>query len=308
MTRLPDGAKSARRDSRIDEVPSLLFATTILAARIERAECGLLSEAAQAVARLRPGADVVVKPVAGGVATYAGEGSPLNKVAGLGFEGPVTEAELDEVERIFAARGVPVQAELCALADPAVGVTLTARGYSLVGFENVLGRGLGRGLARESLSPNRASPGIDITVSGDRDFATWVDTVVEGFAHPDQQGVPSHESFPREALEQVMSDMAHAEGFVRYLAIREGKPAGGAGMRIGEGIAQLCGASTRPEHRRRGVQTALLARRLADAARAGCDMAVVTTQPGSKSQENVQRRGFELLYARAILVRAPAPS
>jgi hypothetical protein len=51
------------------------------------------------------------------------------------------------------------------------------------------------------------------------------------------------------------------------------------------------------------VQTALLAKRLADAARAGCDVAVVTTQPGSKSQQNVQRRGFHLLYTRAILVK-----
>jgi len=48
---------------------------------------------------------------------------------------------------------------------------------------------------------------------------------------------------------------------------------------------------------------ALTARRLADAQRAGCDLAVVTTSPGSKSQENAQRHGFELLYARAILVR-----
>jgi hypothetical protein len=46
-----------------------------------------------------------------------------------------------------------------------------------------------------------------------------------------------------------------------------------------------------------------LARRLADGASAGCDVAVVTTQPGSKSQENVQKKGFELLYARAVLVR-----
>ncbi len=30
---------------------------------------------------------------------------------------------------------------------------------------------------------------------------------------------------------------------------------------------------------------------------------VVTTQPGSKLQENAQRRGFALLYSRAILVR-----
>jgi hypothetical protein len=40
-----------------------------------------------------------------------------------------------------------------------------------------------------------------------------------------------------------------------------------------------------------------------DFAAAGCDVAVVTTQPGSKSQQNVQRRGFDLLYARAVLVK-----
>ena len=49
--------------------------------------------------------------------------------------------------------------------------------------------------------------------------------------------------------------------------------------------------------------TALLTARLAHAAAAGCDIAVVTTQPGSKSQENMQRHGFDLLYTRAILVK-----
>ncbi|HEU4420820.1 MAG TPA: GNAT family N-acetyltransferase, partial [Planctomycetota bacterium] len=57
--------------------------------------------------------------------------------------------------------------------------------------------------------------------------------------------------------------------------------------------------------RRRGIQAALLRARLADAARAGCDVAVITTQPGSKSQANAQRQGFSLLYARAILVKPP---
>jgi len=55
----------------------------------------------------------------------------------------------------------------------------------------------------------------------------------------------------------------------------------------------------------RGVQSALLGTRLEVAAAAGCDVAVVTTQPGSKSQENAQRQGFELLYTRTILVRTP---
>ena len=72
---------------------------------------------------------------------------------------------------------------------------------------------------------------------------------------------------------------------------------------IADGIAQLTGAATAPAHRRRGVQTALLSARLAVAAAAGCDLAVVTTQPASKSQQNAQRRGFALLYTRAILVK-----
>ena len=63
------------------------------------------------------------------------------------------------------------------------------------------------------------------------------------------------------------------------------------------------GAATAPAHRRRGIQTALLAARLADAAAAGCDVAAIVTQPGSKSQQNAQRQGFDLLYTRAVLVR-----
>ncbi len=127
--------------------------------------------------------------------------------------------------------------------------------------------------------------------------------MVTGFASPDEQGVPSDESFPRELVERVMGDMASAEGFSRFLARRDGAPAGGASLRLSEGVAHLCGAATLPAHRRRGVQSALLAARLFVAAEAGCDVAVVITQPGSKSQENVERQGFHLLYARAILLR-----
>ena len=90
---------------------------------------------------------------------------------------------------------------------------------------------------------------------------------------------------------------------VSDVLVRDGVIVGGATMRISEGVAQLTGAATVPAHRRRGVQTALLSARLADAAAAGGDIAVVTTQPGSKSQQNVQRRGFDLLYTRAVLVK-----
>ena len=104
-------------------------------------------------------------------------------------------------------------------------------------------------------------------------------------------------------VERSVEDMCAVSGFERYMAWRDGAIAGGASFRSFAGVAQLCGSATLPAHRRRGVQSGLLRYRLAEAARRGCDVAVVTTQPGSKSQENVERAGFSLLYVRAVLKR-----
>ncbi|HKJ01973.1 MAG TPA: GNAT family N-acetyltransferase [Longimicrobiales bacterium] len=281
----------------------MLFASTDLATRIEAAECELLSASARAVDGAAHGVEVVVVPFAGGLAIWAGQGSPLNKVAGLGFAGPVDEAALQEVETIYEARGTPVQVELSALAEPSIGRTLTRRGYDLVGFENVLGTRL------VATDPgHRFGEGGDVVVApaAAEDFEAWLDVVVRGFSTPDEHGVPAHESFGEEGLKEVVRHMSRAQGMVRYLARREGALAGGASMRLGRHVAHLCGASTLPAHRRRGVQRALLGRRLADAQAAKCEVAVVTTLPGSTSQKNVQALGFQLLYTRAILVRAPA--
>jgi ribosomal protein S18 acetylase RimI-like enzyme len=76
-------------------------------------------------------------------------------------------------------------------------------------------------------------------------------------------------------------------------------------MHLAGGIAQLTGAGTAPAFRRRGIQNALLSTRLADATTAGCDLAVITVQPGSTSHQNAQRRGFDLLYTRAVLALPP---
>ena len=69
------------------------------------------------------------------------------------------------------------------------------------------------------------------------------------------------------------------------------------------GVYQLCGAATLPAFRRRGVQSALLSARLAEARAANCDLTVVTVEPGSRSQANVQRRGFVPLYSRLVMAR-----
>ena len=273
-----------------------IFCGTELAARIERLEADLIGEANEA-SRLRRGDDPgFAIRIAGGVASFAENGSPFNKVAGLGFAGAPSAAALDEIERAFAARGSPVQVELSNLADPAIGALLTERGYRLVSFENVLGLAVADD--RASATPR----GIEVRLSSEGEYAAWLDVVFEGFAHPDGQGVPSHEDFPRDVIERAERDFS-AAGVVRYVARCEGVVAGGASFRIAEGVGQLLGAATAPAYRRRGIHTALLSARLADAAAGGCDIAVVTTQPGSKSQENMQRRGFDLLYTRAVLVK-----
>jgi GNAT superfamily N-acetyltransferase len=276
-----------------------LFCDTALAGRIERVEVQLIARASEAAGRRRADGASFVIPIAGGVASFAEEDSPFNKVAGLGFGGTPGPAALDQIERAFAARGAPVQIELANLADPAIATLMTGRGYWLVSFENVLGLAL-------TGEPGRVTPaGIEVRPSGDDELETWLEVVVDADLHPDTQGVPSHEEFPRDVLIEAERDLVTAAGVVRYAAWRDGVIAGGASFHTAEGIAQFTGAATAPAHRRRGVQTALLSARLADAAAAGCDIAVVTTQPGSKSQQNVQRRGFDLLYTRAVLVKQP---
>ncbi len=274
-----------------------MFAGIETAARIERAECRLLMDGAAGIAALHPDLRPFTAMVAGGVAAHCAPHSPLNKLAGLGFDGLPDEEAMAAIEDAFATRGADLNVEVATLADPGLAPWLTGRGYRLVGFEAVLGC---------PLAPHDPpSPPDDVRIerSGREQLDTWIDLIADGFAAPEGQGVASHESFPREILETSIRGLAAAPGFVHYLATRGGQAAGGASMRITDGIAQLCGAATLPAHRRRGIQAAFLALRLGEASRAGCDLAVMTCQPGSKSQQNAQRRGFALLYNRAVLSR-----
>jgi GNAT superfamily N-acetyltransferase len=275
-----------------------MFATATLAARIERAECTMLMELARsAAARLGRG-EVVVAPIGGGVAVHTGHGSPANKLAGLGFGDVPAPGELEAIENAFALRQAPLQVEFSSLGDPVVPRMLSGRGYRLIGFENVLG------LPLDAAQLESEAGAVTVERAAPEDTKTWMDAVATGFLHPDTfDGPASHESFSRDVIEKIFGDTFTSPSFERFIARRDGVVAGGASLRIHQGVAQLAGAATLPEHRRQGVQTALLRHRLLDAARRGCDVAVVTTQPGSKSTENVQRFGFSVLYVRAILVK-----
>ena len=277
-----------------------MFADLALARRIDEAEATLSSDIAEQIIRRGSVPGAFGREFAGGVAVCAGASSPITKIIGAGFDGVPDDTSFEELEAEYFALGASVRAEVATLADPAFAQRLTRRGYVLNGFENVLAFPI------ESVSGRGPSVPAGLMIEQASDQRAFMDVLIDGFESPDTGVVSAPgEQFPRDVIERTFEDMAGARGFVRYVGVLEGEIAAGGSMRLFEGVAQLCGAATRPRFRRRGLQTAMLHARLREAAAAGCDIAVVTTEPGSKSQQNVQRAGFALLYSRAVLIKQP---
>ena len=117
----------------------------------------------------------------------------------------------------------------------------------------------------------------------------WAETVCQGL-------------FPRtvpcaELLETVTA-IACSSSTRCFLARIEGQIAGAAALTFHDGVANVFGASTLPEHRGRGVHTALLRARLQWARREGYEIAASVAVPGSGSSRNILRCGFRVLYTR----------
>ena len=93
-----------------------------------------------------------------------------------------------------------------------------------------------------------------------------------------------------------------------YLAWVDGNPAAAATLHTLDRVGWLAVAATLPAFRCRGCHTALLHRRIADAAAAGCDLLAAGAKPGSASQRNMQRAGLRIAYTTAIWTRRPRRS
>jgi GNAT superfamily N-acetyltransferase len=263
-----------------------------LARRIELAEAQAAVEGAETLGRLRPGSCAAVERIAGGFAVYCGANSPITQAVGIGLLGAVSEGEFDRLEQFYGSREEPVRVETCPLADPTFIEQFGKREYRVTEFANVMALPLdGSNGAKSWPGPPES---MTIEKIGVDQIDLWTLTVSQGFA----------EHFPvtQEMLE-VMKMFALGPSAECYLARLDGKVAGGATLTIRNGVGGLFGASTLPDFRGRGVQTALLHTRLARAAEAGCDLAVSLALPGSTSERNIVRRGFSVLYTRVKFER-----
>jgi len=261
----------------------------------DRLAIARLEERRQAVstAEIAPEAE----EIAGGTMAFAGPGSWANQAAGLGLVGPVTDADLDRLVAFYVARGHEPRIEVASVADPSLHTGLAARGFVLVDWEHVLVRVLGPdddlAWTAERLPADLALEVVDPT--DDAAVRTWAELSMSGF-HDDD----------RPASEDVIALSESAARHPRttaFLARVRGVPAGAAGIEVHQGAAALFATSVLPAFRRRGLQLALLARRLEHARATGATLACIHSKPGAATERNAMRTGFFLGYAKAVLVK-----
>jgi ribosomal protein S18 acetylase RimI-like enzyme len=88
-------------------------------------------------------------------------------------------------------------------------------------------------------------------------------------------------------------------GWSLYVARVNGRPAAAATLYVHEGVGYLADSATDPSFRRRGLQIALLRRRIHDAGLAGADLVFSGAAPLSSSHRNMERAGLRLQFTRA---------
>jgi hypothetical protein len=263
----------------------LVFTDLTLARRLEAGDAANGAAFVRMLARRRPESGAAVEAIAGGFATYGGAESPLNQAVGLGMSGRVAAAEIDRLEAFFRERAAPARIIACPHADGDFVVELGRRGFRVVEFEDMLFRVLE---ASERFAP--PPTGIEIRRSEARDADEWIRVMTSGF-FPDDD--------PPASLVDVFRAGFDVDSNEFWCATADGRMAAAGGMAIRDGLASLIGSSTLVESRNLGIQTALLGARLARAIAAGCDLATISTKPGTTSQRNAQRAGFRVAYTRA---------
>src|ERR1700751_2070360 len=133
------------------------------------------NEAIGPVELKRPG-DVRIA-VGGGVAELRGVNSPVTQAEGLGLNGPVSEEDLERMEKFYRCRGSAVFIEVCPMADPGFIEMLGKRGYRVLEFSNMLIR---------EIDPKEKFPGyspeITIRLAEPAESRLFAETVSRGFA------------------------------------------------------------------------------------------------------------------------------
>ncbi|MGA2831677.1 MAG: GNAT family N-acetyltransferase [Terracidiphilus sp.] len=261
----------------------VIFSDSALARRLEGAEGFACAHFAEARSRLFPQSGSTWTKCAGATLVFDGVDAPTTQSFGLGLFEQLTAEALDEMERFFESRGAAVMHEVCPMAGTAVLDLLCSRSYKPFEVSNVLYRTVDRG------DLNHPS-NIRVRVIGAEEAQLWSDVSTRGWTHEH----PELAAF----VQQMGAVCVARKQSPCFLAEIDGKPGAAGVLCLHEGVALFGGSATVPEFRRRGLQAALLEKRMEYALEQGCDLAMMVAEAGSNSQRNAERKGFRVAYTR----------
>lgn len=262
----------------------MIYSDRELSKKLERAEARANADFVETRARLRPDSGACWIEVGGAYAMFDGVESPCTQTFGLGLFDEIGGEHFERLEAFFTERGAPVFHEVSPMADPALMPMLVERGYRPIELTSVMYREVAGD------TPENKGSKIVTRVIRDDEVATWARTSANGWA-------TEHESLA-DFMFNFGQVSAQCAGSYPWMAEIDGSPVATGMMFVHEGIAVLAGASTVPEARNRGAQNALLSARLRFAAEKGCKLAAMGASPGSQSQKNAQKNGFNIAYTR----------
>lgn len=211
-------------------------------------------------------------------AVGSGQNTPLDIAWFDGSRLP-TPAELRELEAFCRDADQPVTLHALSHVAPSLLPLLRAEGYAVSYVLHVYAHDLTHLPERPAL-PIRPEP----------DPETWARLSAQGFG---------------EDTLNIMRLVGRHPHVQRFAAEEEegGQVIATAAMQVTGDVAALYAASTVPDGRGRGAQTALLAHRLHLAREQGAALASVFVTPGTPSERNITRAGFQLAGMRLTFAR-----
>lgn len=263
----------------------MIYSDRKLSQMLERTEARANADFVDTRARLFPDSGAAWIEVAGTYVMFDAVESPLTQTFGLGMFDDTTKVHLDQIETFYRERGAPVFHEVSPMADMSLLTLLNERGYRPVELTSVMYLELDRHSFKPPLNPDIKTRNID-----ESEADLWAETAAKGWS-------TEHESLADFML-AFGKIAARTSGGYPFIAELDEDPIAAGGFQVYDDVCILSGASTVPEARRKGAQNALLSARLRFAKDKGCKLAMMGALPGSQSQKNAQKNGFNIAYTR----------
>ena len=264
----------------------MIFSDKTLSQKLERTEARSNADFVETRARLDPESGAEWIEVGGAYAMFDGVESPCTQTFGLGLFDEITDPEMVKIEAFFKDHAAPVFHEVSPLADVSIMPLLTERGYQPIELTSVMFRTLDAA----NLNLPAANPQISTRTIANDEVDLWARTAANGWA-TEMEGLADF-------MFRFCQIGAQTAGAHPFFAELDGKAISTGTLFIYDDVCILAGASTVPEGRNNGAQSALLDARLQFARERGCTLAIMGAAPGSQSQKNAQKNGFNIAYTR----------